>query len=118
VTRVDNSIDIKAPKEKIFTYLADLEARPQWLKWSKDPEVTSLQREGVGTTHRDIMQVGPQKQRVEGIITDFQDGYTIASRLTKGMDLNERISVLAMGDHTKVAYSVEYTPPTSSWRTP
>lgn len=111
MARVDNTIDIKAPKDKVFAFVSDLEVRPQWVKWTKDIEVTSMQKEGVGTTERMIMQVGPQKQRVEAIITDFQPGFTIAQRLTKGMDLNERISVLNMNDHTKVAYSVEYTPP-------
>jgi uncharacterized membrane protein len=111
MTRVDNTIEIKAPKEKIFAFVADLEARPQWLKWAKNTEVTSLQRSGVGTTDRETMQVGPQKQKTEGLVTDFQDGYTIARRLTKGMDLSERVSVLHMNDATKVALSVEYTPP-------
>ena len=111
MTRVDNSIDIKAPKEKIFAFVSDLEARPQWLKWAKKTEVTSMQRSGVGTTDRETMQVGPQKQAVEGLVTDYQDGYTIARRLTRGMDLNERISVIHMGDSTKVAFNVEYTPP-------
>ncbi len=111
MTRVDNTIDIKAPKEKVFAFIADLEARSQWVKWSKRPEVTSMQKEGVGTTDRSVMQVGPQKQQTEGLVTDYQPGYTIARRLTRGMDLNERISVLNTGDSTKVAYSVEYVPP-------
>jgi uncharacterized membrane protein len=111
MTRVDNSIEIKAPKEKIFAFVSDLEARPQWLKWAKRTEVTSMQRSGVGTTDREVMQVGPQKQKTEGLVTDYQDGYTIARRLTKGMDLTERISVLHMGDASKVALSVEYRPP-------
>ncbi|HXH23579.1 MAG TPA: SRPBCC family protein [Dehalococcoidia bacterium] len=111
MTRVDNSIEIKAPKEKVFAFVSDLEARPQWLKWAKGTQITSLQRSGVGTTDREVMQVGPQKQKTEGLITDYQEGYTIARRLTKGMDLTERISVLNMGDATKVALNIEYTPP-------
>ncbi len=111
MTRVDNWIDIKAPKDKIFAYVADLEARPQWVKWSKDTEVTSMQKEGTGTTDRGVMRVGPQKQDVEGLVTDYQPGYTIARRLTRGMDMNERVSVLTSGDATKVSYSVEYKPP-------
>jgi len=111
VTRVDNSIEIKATKEKVFSFISDLGARPQWVKWAKDTEVTSMQKTGVGTTDREVMQVGPQKQKTEGLVTDFQPDYTISRRLTKGMDLNERISVLNMGDATKVSYSVEYKPP-------
>jgi uncharacterized membrane protein len=111
VTRVDNAIEIKASKDKIFAYISDLEARPRWVKWAKKAEVTSMEREGVGTTDRHVMQVGPQKQNVEAITTDYQPGFTIARRLTRGMDLNERISVLPAGDGAKVAYNVEYVPP-------
>jgi uncharacterized membrane protein len=111
VTRVDNSIDIKAPKEKIFAYISDLEARPQWVKWTKQSEVTSMQKSGVGTTDRGVMRVGPQKQKIEGLVTEYQQDYTMARRLTRGMDLNERVSVINMGEVTKVAYNVEYDPP-------
>jgi len=109
--RVDNSIEIKAPRERVFQYAADLEAQPQWVKWSKDVEITSANRSGVGVTDSSVMQVGPQKQRVEGLITEYRDGQFYTRRLTQGMDLTERLSVVPYDDGTKVAFSVEYTPP-------
>jgi uncharacterized membrane protein len=109
--RIDNSIEIKATPDTIFPYLADIECQPEWVKWAKRVEVTSLNRKGVGATDAMVMQVGPQKQNVEGLVTEYKDGEFFTRRLTKGMDLTERLAVVKYGEGSKVAYSVEYTPP-------
>jgi uncharacterized membrane protein len=109
--RIDNSIEIKATPDTIFPYLADIESQPEWVKWAKRVEVTSLNRKGVGATDAMVMQVGPQKQNVEGLVTEYKDGEFFTRRLTKGMDLTERLAVVKYGEGSKVAYSVEYTPP-------
>lgn len=110
-TRVDHVIEIKAPREKIFEYVSDLESHPEWVKWAKQVEVTSPTTRGVGVTDRSIMQVGPKKERVEGLITDFKDGQLYVRRLTKGMDLTEKISLVPVSGGTKVAWIIEYRPP-------
>ena len=111
MTRVDRSIDIKAPKEKIFEYVADIGNEGDWVKWAKDVRVTSLERARVGATDAMLMQVGPSKKRVEGIITELVPNYTVARRLTFGMDFSERLSVVPGVDGTKLAWNVEYVPP-------
>jgi len=109
--RIDNAIDIKAPREKVFQYVADVASQPEWVKWAKDVEITSLGVSGLGQTDSMLMQVGPQKQTVEGLVTEYKDGQFITRRLTRGMNLTERLSVVPFQDGAKVAYSVEYTPP-------
>ena len=109
--RIDSSIEIKLPPESVFPYLADIESQPEWVKWAKRAQVTSLNKQGVGATDAMIMQVGPQKQQVEGLITEYKDGQFLTRRLTKGMQLTERLAVVKFGEGSKVAYSVEYTPP-------
>jgi uncharacterized membrane protein len=111
VTRVDRSIDIKAPKETIFEYVADIGNEGDWVKWAKDVRVTSLERAKIGATDAMLMQVGPSKKRVEGIITELVPNYTVARRLTTGMDFTERLSVVPVLDGTKLAWNVEYEPP-------
>jgi uncharacterized membrane protein len=111
LSRVDNAIDIKAPREKIFEYVADIEAQPEWVKWAKDVERTSTTAKGVGVTDRMVMQVGPRKERVEGMITDFKDGQLYVRRLTKGMDLTEKVSLVNVSGGTRVAWILEYRPP-------
>jgi uncharacterized membrane protein len=109
--RIDNSIDIKAPRDKVFQYISDVRSQPEWVKWAKRVEVTSPERTGLGATDAMLMQVGPQKQNVEGLVTEFKDGEFVTRRLTRGMDLTERLAVVPFADGSKVAYSVEYTPP-------
>jgi uncharacterized membrane protein len=109
--RIDNSIEIKASPDAIFPYLSEVELQPEWVKWAKRVELTSLIKKGVGATDAMVMQVGPQKQNVEGLVTEYKDGEFFTRRLTKGMDLTERLAVVKYGEGSKVAYSVEYTPP-------
>ena len=111
MTRVDNSIDIQAPKEKVFEYATNVEMQTHWVKWAKRVDITSAQKSGVGTTDTTLMQVGPRKEHVEGLVTDYRPGISYTRRLTKGLSLEERMSVVSAGNGTKFAYSVEYTPP-------
>jgi len=58
------------------------------------------------------MQVGPRKQNVEAIVTEYKENETQTRQHTRGMEMTDRISVVPMGtDTTKVAWSVEYKPP-------
>ncbi len=109
--RLDNSIDVKAPREKVFQYIADVTARPEWVKWTKRAEVTSLERKGVGATDAGVMQAGPRKEKVEAIVTEYREGELFTRRHTRGMEMTDRLAVVSLGEATKVAWSVEYTPP-------
>jgi uncharacterized membrane protein len=109
--RLDHTIDIKASRQTVFEYVSDVDSRPEWVKWTKQAEVTSPDHVGVGSTDWMLMQVGPRKQNVEGIVIEYKDGQLFTRRHTKGMDMTDRIGVVSLGDLTKVAWSVEYTPP-------
>jgi uncharacterized membrane protein len=109
--RIDNVIDIKAPRDKVFQYVSDVASQPEWVKWAKEVQITSPGISGLGQTDSMRMQVGPQRQTVEGLVTEYKDGQFITRRLTRGMALTERLSVVPFADGSKVAYSVEYTPP-------
>jgi uncharacterized membrane protein len=109
--RLDNSIDISAPRDKVFDYVADVETHPQWVKWTKRVEITSPDRTGVGATHSMVMQVGPRKETVEEIVTEYKENQLFTRRHTRGMEMTDRLAVVSVGDATKVAWSIEYTPP-------
>lgn len=112
--RLDNSIDIKAPTDQVFAYISDLTSHPEWVKWIKDAEVTSMESNGVGATAAALMQVGPRKQQIETITTEYKADQFFTRRTTRGMEMTERLSVLPFGDGTKVAWSVDYSPPMGS----
>ena len=109
--RLDGTIDIKAPRDKVFAYISDVEAQPEWCKWAKRVDVTSPDRKGVGATDEMVMQVGPRKERVEGIVTEYKEGQFFSRRHTRGLQMTESYSVLPTSDGTKVAWIVEYKPP-------
>jgi uncharacterized membrane protein len=109
--RLDNSIDIKAPIETVFEYLADIPSHPEWVKWTKQAEITSVDKKGLGVTTSELMQVGPRKERVESIVTEFKDAEFFTRRHTRGMEMTDRLSVVKTHDGTKVAWSIDYVPP-------
>ncbi len=111
MSRVDNSIDILAPREKVFSYVSNVEAQPEWVKWARDVEVTSDQKNGVGAVDSMTMQVGPRKERVEALVTEFRPPQLMTRRFLKGLRMEERFSLVPVRDGTKVAWSVEYVPP-------
>jgi uncharacterized membrane protein len=108
--RIDSNIDIKAPREKVFAYISDVESQPEWCKWAKRAAVTSP-TQGVGATDEMVMQVGPRKERVEGIVTEYKSPQFFTRRNTRGLQMTESYSLLPAGDGTKVAWIVEYSPP-------
>lgn len=109
--RLDNAIEIKAPAEAVFQYVTDVNHYPEWVKWVKEAERTS-EAGGLGATDAIRMQVGPRKQNVEAIVTEYKENETQTRQHTRGMQMTDRISIVPMGnDTTKVAWSVEYTPP-------
>jgi uncharacterized membrane protein len=112
--RLDNSIDIKAPVDQVFAFVSDVTTHPDWVKWTKDAEVTSLDRNGVGSTTAGVMQVGPKKEKIETLTTEYKDGQFVTRRNTRGMEMTDRLSVLPFGEGTKVAWSIDYSPPMGS----
>ena len=51
------------------------------------------------------------QEAIETLTTEFKDGQFVTRRHTRGMDMTDRLSVLPFGDGTKVAWSIDYTPP-------
>lgn len=110
--RLDNTIDIQIARDKVFQYVADVKVRPDWVKWTKSADVTSIaESQGVGATDIMLMQVGPRKETVEGIVTEYKSGQLFTRRHTRGMQMTDRLATVSVGNATKVAWTVEYIPP-------
>ena len=109
--RLDNSIDIKAPRDKVFDYVSNVDTHPEWVKWAREAEVTSPDHKGIGATDIMVMQVGPRKETVEAIVTEYKEGELFTRRHTRGMSMTDRKALVSLGEVTKFAWSVEYTPP-------
>lgn len=109
--RIDSAIEINAPRERLFEYVSNIGLMPEWVKWAKEAEVIAADAVGTGSTYRMLMQVGPKKDRVEGIVTEHRPSTYTARRLTSGMDMTEMLSIVPFGAASKLAWIIEYTPP-------
>lgn len=110
--KLDAAIDIKAPSEKVFAVISNVEAQPQWCKWAKEVDVTSPNIKGPGATDEMLMQIGPRKERVEGLVIEYKEGENFGRRLTRGLHMSETYAVVPAEDGmTKVEWTIEYTPP-------
>src|SRR3990172_12129787 len=113
--RLDNSIDSRAPRETVFQYVADVTARPEWVKWTKQAEVTSPQQKGLGATDAGTMQVGPRKENVEAIVTEYKENELFTRRHTRGLELTDRLPHPALGEpRTKMPLNGKDKPPLPS----
>jgi len=109
--RLESAIEINAPQERVFDYITDVESTTEWCKWSKEAEVTSTSKSGLGATDEMFMQVGGRKLKVEGIVTEYAPHQYYSRRHTRGMELSESYALEPAGDGTKVSWVIDYTPP-------
>ncbi|MGE0058950.1 MAG: SRPBCC family protein [Dehalococcoidia bacterium] len=108
---LEAAIDIKAPPEKVFAYISDVENQPQWARWAKKVDVTSLTRKGLGATDEMVLQLMGKKYPTEGIISEYNENESMSRRLIRGFDLIEHYTLSAADGGTHVKHVIDYTPP-------
>ena len=111
--RLDAAIDIKVSPEKVFTFISDVETQPLWARWSKEVEITSLSRRGLGTTDASVLQLMGKKYPTEGLISEYTENQSMSRRITRGFELLESYTLIPneKGDTTTLNYVIDYTPP-------
>lgn len=111
--KLEAAIEIKAPPEKVFAFISDVETQPLWARWAKKVDITSLNRRGLGTTDEGILQLIGKKYPIEAIISEYNENESMSRRITRGFDLLEsyRLTPNEKGDATTLHYTIDYTPP-------
>lgn len=108
---LEAAIDIKAAPEKVFAYISDVETQPQWARWAKDVEITSLQRKGLGTTDAMVLQLMGKKYPTEAIISEYNENESMSRRITRGFNLVEHYTLTPADGGTRVQHVIDYVPP-------
>jgi len=57
MARVERSITINAPVEKVFAYMADPMSEPEWLPGAVEVKDVTLTEEGVGSHYRSVYKL-------------------------------------------------------------
>ena len=107
--RLDHSVDISAPPEAIFEYVADPENYLRFLSGVTRWEVIGDQTEGLGARYRILIRVGAAD--VGGLIemVEWREPYDIAWHSVTGVDQRGRWRIRAKDDgRTKVEFRFAY----------
>jgi uncharacterized membrane protein len=114
LTRIEKSIEIRVPPEKVWEMLA-LDRWPEWMDTMKKAEYTSEDKNVVGATAHAISGVAGVKDEYDAEITEWKENEKISWRSTsgklKGMFSSMTLSPIKTG--TKVTSVADYNLPYS-----
>jgi uncharacterized protein YndB with AHSA1/START domain len=82
--KVQRSIGIAAPPEKIWPYLVEAEKIPKWFNLLRKFEYTGEKRAGVGATFYYEEKSGGQLMKMNYVVTEWVDNKRFAFRVTSG----------------------------------
>ena len=108
MARMERSIEINVPPEKVWP-LMQLDRWPEWYIPLKKVEWTSKDKNKVGSTYHQIVQLGRNKGKADGEITEVAENEKISMRSTNGpMKGTGVISLSPTKAGTKVTVAFEY----------
>ena len=82
--RVERSIEIAAPPEKIWPFLVEPEKILKWFTLLRKFEYTGEQKSGVGTTFYYEEKSGPQLMKLHYVVTEWVENEKLAFVMTSG----------------------------------
>lgn len=82
--RVERSIEIAAPPEKIWPFLVEPEKIMKWFTLLRKFEYTGEQRSGVGTPFYYEEKSGPQLMKLSYAVTEWVENKRLAFVMTSG----------------------------------
>lgn len=105
---VERTSEIKAPVEKVWAIVTDLERIPEWAKDVKKEEITSKQRSGVGTTFREVGVMYGRRYELDAEMTEFVENKKFAFRTTSGTKWKGSWTLKPTKAGTQLTYAADY----------
>jgi uncharacterized protein YndB with AHSA1/START domain len=112
--KIEKSVKINAPPEKVFGLLTDREQVPKWNKLIKEARVTSTQQTGVGSTVHYVGEAGGAQGEWDIETTEWVKNKKYATRTTSG-DLAMLVTwtLKEVNGGTELTYEIRYELPYS-----
>jgi uncharacterized protein YndB with AHSA1/START domain len=88
--RIEKSVEIAAPPEKIWPFLVEPEKIMQWFTLLKKFEYTGAQRSGVGTPFYYEESNGPMLMKLSYEVTEWVENERLAFGMTSGPATTKR----------------------------
>jgi uncharacterized membrane protein len=84
MARIEKSIVINAPPEKVFAKIGDFEGMLEWNDVMKEVKITSKKRKGVGVTYHEVAMPGGTRTESDAEVTGWIENERIDIRSTAG----------------------------------
>ena len=110
MVRVERSLEIRAPVERVWALMTDWDRLPEWAKTVEKFEITSKQRSGVGMTSHEVgVLAGRWRYDIHWEATEFVENEVIACRVVSGKGVRKGTKVSWTMKPTKEGAQLTYT---------
>ena len=84
MARIEQSIEIKRPADKVFAYTTDAKNWPKWQSFIAEAEQTSQGPMNIGTTFKGVSRMMGRSMRWTGITTEYESNKKWGKNITCG----------------------------------
>jgi len=102
MARIEESVEIKHPLDKVFAYTTDAKSWPKWQSVILEAEQTSQGPWRVGTTFKGISRMMGLSMKWTAKVTEYEPNRNWAKNIISGpMTIEEHVSYVSLGECTK-----------------
>lgn len=110
MARIERSIEAKAPVEKVWAFMSDLEKWPTFMKDIKKVEYLTEKRSGIGAKTHFVVESSGQQIEWEADFTEWVEK-KVAWRSTSGLKNNGYRSLEPTQIGTRITFMMDYELP-------
>ena len=101
MARIEESIEIKRPVDKVFAYTTDAKNWPRWLSFIPEAEQTSQGPVNVGTTFKGVSRMMGRSMKWTAIATEYESDKKWGKKITSGrLAIEEHVTYDPVGGGT------------------
>ena len=101
MARIEESIEIKRPVDKVFAYTTDAKNWPRWQSFIPEAEQTSQGPVNVGTTFKGVSRMMGRSMKWTAIATEYESDKKWGKKITSGrLAIEEHVTYDPVGGGT------------------
>jgi uncharacterized membrane protein len=101
MARIEESIEIKRPVDKVFAYTTDAKNWPRWQSFIPEAEQTSQGPVNVGTTFKGVSRMMGRSMKWTAIATEYESDKKWGKKITSGsLAIEEHVTYNPAGGGT------------------
>jgi uncharacterized membrane protein len=113
LARIEKSIEIKAPIEKVWAFLTDFEKYPSFMKGVKKIEYLTEKHSGIGVKTHWVMESSGQEIEWDGECAEWVENKKMSWHSTSGMKFSGHQLIEPTETGTKLTLMMDYELPYS-----